>query len=163
MSERSGFGSFFVGFLAGAVAGAIATVLYAPNSGEETRNTLKGKTEEILGKANVSVDDAYKQAETAAREARDRFETLATTTRKRAEDITRRGQVILEEQINNLKKNVAESGAPAEQEEILMPKEEAAETTEAPETPEPAPEVPVPPAEPEAPAAPEIPVPAPEE
>ena len=41
MSERSGFGSFFVGFLAGAVAGAIATVLYAPNSGEETRNTLK--------------------------------------------------------------------------------------------------------------------------
>ena len=37
MSERSGFGSFFVGFLAGAVAGAIATVLYAPNSGDETR------------------------------------------------------------------------------------------------------------------------------
>ena len=120
MSERNGFGSFFVGFLAGAIAGAIATVLYAPNSGEETRNTLKGKKDEILGKANVSVDDAYKQAESAAREARDRFEMLANTTRQRAEDITRRGQVILEEQISNFKK-AAEAPEEKETEEILMP------------------------------------------
>ena len=132
MSERSGFGSFFVGFLAGAIAGAIATVLYAPNSGEETRATLKEKKDDILGKANISVDDAYKQAESAAREARDRFETLASTTRKRAEDIPRRGQVILEEQIGNFKKAAGPAGNP-EVEEILMPKEEpeAAEETEA--------------------------------
>ena len=129
MSERSGFGSFFVGFLAGAVAGAIATVLYAPNSGEETRASLKDKKDEILGKANISVDDAYKQAETAAREARDRFETLASTTRKRAEDITRRGQVILEEQIGNFKK-AAEPSENPEVEEILMPKEESENTEE---------------------------------
>lgn len=118
MSDKSGFGSFFVGFLAGAIAGAIATVLYAPNSGEETRASLNEKKNEILGKANVSVDDAYKQAESAAREARDRFEQLASTTRRRAEDITRRGQVILEGQINNFKK-VGEEEKP-EQEEILM-------------------------------------------
>ena len=128
MSENNGFGSFFAGFLAGAVAGAIATVLYAPNSGEETRSSLKGKTEDILGKANVSVDDAYKQAETAAREARDRFEMLANTTRQRAEDLTRRGQVILEEQIGNFKK-AAEDAEEKEAEEILMP-EEAAEAVE---------------------------------
>ena len=138
MSEKSGFGSFFVGFLAGAVAGAIATILYAPNSGEETRSTIKEKSEDILGKANMSVDDAYKQAESAAREARDRFETLASATRKRAEDITRRGQVILEEQISNLKKSTVDSDAAAEQEEILMPKEEpeAAEAEPAAEAPE---------------------------
>lgn len=135
MSDRSG--SFFVGFLTGAVIGAIATVLYAPNSGEETRNTLKGKKEDIIGKANLSVDDAYKQAETAAREARDRFEALASTTRKRAEDITRRGQVILEEQIGNLKKNAAETFEEAEPEEILMPAEEAPEAPAEVEIPEP--------------------------
>ncbi len=132
MSDKNGFGSFFAGFIAGAVAGAIATVLYAPNSGEETRDVLKNKTDDILGKANISVDDAYKQAETAAREARDRFETLATTTRKRAEDITRRGQVILEEQINNLRKAAPETVVETEQEEILMSEEET--------QPEPAPE-----------------------
>ena len=142
MSDRSG--SFFVGFLTGAVIGAIATVLYAPNSGEETRNTLKGKKEDIIGKANLSVDDAYKQAETAAREARDRFEALASTTRKRAEDITRRGQVILEEQIGNLKKTA--EVAEEEPEEILM---HADTEAEAPET-----EVP---AEPEAKEEPEVP------
>lgn len=123
MSERSGFGSFFTGFIAGAIAGAIATVLYAPNSGEETRNTLKVKKDEILGKANVSVDDAYKQAESAAREARDRFEALANSTRQRAEDITRRGQVILEEQIGNFKKST-EPKEEKEAEEILMPDDE---------------------------------------
>lgn len=127
MSERSGFGSFFAGFLAGAVAGAIATVLYAPNSGEETRAALKGKTDDIIGKANLSVDDAFKQAETAAREARDRFESLATATRQHAEDITRKGQVILEEQIHNFKKSTAAEHTEPEQEEILMPKEEPAE------------------------------------
>lgn len=134
MSERSGFSSFFAGFLAGAVAGAIATILYAPNSGEETRAAIKGKKEEIIGKANISVDDAYKQAETAAREARDRFETLASTTRKRAEDITRKGQVILEEQISNFKKSASEPASEPEAEEILMPKEEAEESE--PETTE---------------------------
>ena len=140
MSEKSGFGSFFVGLITGAVVGAIATVLYAPNSGEETRSSLKGKTDEILGKANLSVDDAYKQAETAAREARDRFEQLASTTRQRAEDITRRGQVILEEQIENFKKT-AETVEETEPEEILMPKDdvptsaEESAVTEEPEEP----------------------------
>ncbi len=137
MSEKSGFGSFFAGFIAGAVAGAIATILYAPNSGEETRDTLKSKTDDILGKANISVDDAYKQAETAAREARDRFETLASATRKRAEDITRRGQVILEEQINNFRKAVPETASEPEQEEILMVDDEPkAETTGEQDLPE---------------------------
>ena len=130
MSERSGFGSFFVGFLAGAIAGAIATVLYAPTSGDETRAVLKEKKDDILGKANISVDDAYKQAESAAREARDRFETLASTTRQRAEDLTRRGQVILEEQIGNFKKT-AENPEETETEEILMPKDESGTSEEA--------------------------------
>ncbi len=136
MSERNGFGSFFVGLLTGAVIGAVATVLYAPNSGEETRAALKGKKEDIIGKANLSVDDAYKQAETAAREARDRFEALASTTRRRAEDITRRGQVILEEQIGNLKKSAAETVEETVPEEILMPNEDVAETPETPAEPE---------------------------
>jgi gas vesicle protein len=130
MSEKSGNGSFWVGFIAGAIAGAVATVLYAPNSGEETRSTLKGKKDDILGKANFNVDDAYKMAESAALEARDRFETLAAATRRRAEEFMRRGQVILEEQINNTKKTI--EAVEPEQNEILMtkPEPEAAEPEE---------------------------------
>ena len=130
MSEKSGFGSFFAGLLTGAAIGAVATILYAPNSGEETRASLNEKKDDIVDKANISVDDAYKAAETAAREARDRFDTLAATTRKRAEDITRRGQVILEDQINNIKKNTSDVIDAEEVDEILMPTD-VEETAEA--------------------------------
>ena len=130
MSEKSGFGSFFAGLLTGAAIGAVATILYAPNSGEETRASLNEKKDDIVDKANISVDDAYKAAETAAREARDRFDTLAATTRKRAEDITRRGQVILEDQINNIKKNASDVVDVEEVDEILMPTD-VEETAEA--------------------------------
>ncbi len=129
MSENNGIENFLVGFLAGAIVGGIATILYAPTSGEETRSTLKAHTDDFLNKANVSVDDAYKQAESAAREASDRFEKLAKTTRERAEDITRRGQVILEEQINNFKKGASEAKKEGE-EEILMAVDEKAEAAE---------------------------------
>lgn len=108
MAERDSFSSFFLGFIAGVVAGAVATILYAPNSGEETRSQIKDKKDELLEKANLSVDDAYKQAESAAKVARDRFDTLASTTRERAEDVTRRGQVILEERIGKVKEKAAE-------------------------------------------------------
>ena len=53
---------------------------------------------------------------------------LANTTRQRAEDLTRRGQVILEEHIGNFKK-AAEAPEEKEAEEILMP-DEAAEVVE---------------------------------
>jgi gas vesicle protein len=117
MAERDSFSSFIIGFIAGGIAGAIATVLYAPKSGAETRNALKEKKEEILDKANLSVDEAYKQAEMAAKYARDRFEALANTTKSRAEEVTRRGQVFLEERKNQLKglKNELEKDDSAEE------------------------------------------------
>ncbi len=102
MAERDSFSSFLIGFIAGGIAGAIATVLYAPKSGEETRNALKEKKDELLDKANVTMDEAYKQAEIAAKDARDRFETLANTTKSRAEEVTRKGQVFLEERKGKL-------------------------------------------------------------
>ena len=123
MSEGNGNGSFWTGLLIGAVAGAIATILYAPNSGEETRSVLKEKKENILGKANFSVDDARKQAESVAEGARERCKTIASAALNYAEEIKRRGQVILEEQINNTRK-ACEETAP-ENEEILMSKDEA--------------------------------------
>ena len=133
MSDKSGIGTFLGGFLVGAVIGTIGTVLYAPKSGEETRAEIRGKKDDIAGKANLSVDDAYKQAETAAREARDRFETLAAATREHAENITRKGQVILEEQINNFKKTAQDIEEDVEQEEILMPEVEESEADAAAE------------------------------
>ncbi|MBN2678350.1 MAG: YtxH domain-containing protein, partial [Anaerolineaceae bacterium] len=37
MSDRDDFGAFIVGFLAGGLAGAAVALLFAPQSGAETR------------------------------------------------------------------------------------------------------------------------------
>lgn len=129
MADNDNFGSFVAGILTGAVIGALATILYAPKSGDETRTIIKDKTDDILGKANVSVDDAFKQAESAAREARDKFDELANATKEKAAEFSQKGQVVLEERISNLKKKAEKIGSEIE-EEIKMPEEKAEEAAE---------------------------------
>jgi gas vesicle protein len=46
MAEKSESTSGFTWFLAGAVCGAVVALLYAPNTGEETRNLIVKKTDE---------------------------------------------------------------------------------------------------------------------
>jgi len=103
MAERDEFGAFMIGFLVGGVTGAIAALLLTPQSGTETRTLIKEKAIELRDKASESVDDAYQQAEAAAAEARARFDELAQKTKERAEDLQRRGSVVLEEQKAKIK------------------------------------------------------------
>ena len=60
MSDRDG--NSFVWFLAGLGIGAIAGVLYAPRSGEETRQVLRSRAEEgrefVRDRARVARDQA---------------------------------------------------------------------------------------------------------
>lgn len=132
MSESNNSGHFLAGFLAGAVIGAIATILYTPTSGEENRAILKEKKDSFVDKANLTVDDAYKQAEVAAREARDKFDTLASTMQEKAAEASQRGQIILEQRMQELKKKA--EAIEEEAEEILMP--EMPESTPEEEKPE---------------------------
>lgn len=54
--------SFGIGLFAGVVGGIIAGVLYAPKTGEESRNKLKDVIEEYAQKHSPEVEDAKKQA-----------------------------------------------------------------------------------------------------
>ena len=98
MSDRDEFGAFLVGFIVGGLAGAAAALLLAPQSGDETRKVIRERSIELRDKAAETLDEAYEQAEEAAVEARQRFEELAKITREKTEDISHRGQIILEEQ-----------------------------------------------------------------
>ena len=53
---------FGMGLIAGVVGGIIAGVLYAPNSGEESRKKLKDTAYELYEKHSPAVCDAKKQA-----------------------------------------------------------------------------------------------------
>jgi gas vesicle protein len=97
MAERdSDFGSFLSGFLVGGMIGAAVALLFAPQSGEETRTIIRDKGVEFKEKTAQSMEEAYARAEAAAAEARARADELVNITRERAEELKQRGQVILE-------------------------------------------------------------------
>lgn len=110
MSDRDGdFGAFLTGLVLGGVIGAVVALLYAPQSGEETRAVIKEKGIEIKDKAvetaeearlraERALEDARARAEKALDETRTRAEELARLTKERATELQKKGQVVLEEQ-----------------------------------------------------------------
>jgi gas vesicle protein len=87
MSDRDEFGAFLVGFVVGGLTGAVVALLFAPQTGEETRALIKDKSIELRDKAQMTAEEAYARAEQAAKEARHRAEELAHEARERAEQL----------------------------------------------------------------------------
>ena len=96
MSERDEFGAFLVGFIVGGLSGAIVALLFAPQSGEETRAFIKDKSIELRDKAQITAEEAIARAEAAAADARARADELAKQLRDRGqevvEDVRERGK-----------------------------------------------------------------------
>ncbi len=69
MSERNGVTGFWF-FLAGLSVGAILALLYAPKSGEETREILRGKAEEGKEFVTTKGREFQRQAQDAVEKAR---------------------------------------------------------------------------------------------
>ena len=101
MSDRDEFGAFLVGFIVGGLTGAVVSLLFAPQSGEETRALIKDKSIELRDKAQVSAEEAIARAEAATAEARARADDLARQLRERSKevysDVRDRGQAAIED------------------------------------------------------------------
>ena len=87
MSDRDEFGAFLVGFIVGGLTGAVVSLLFAPQSGEETRALIKDKSIELRDKAQVSAEEAIARAEAATAEARARADDLARQLRERSKEV----------------------------------------------------------------------------
>jgi gas vesicle protein len=96
MSERDEFGAFLVGFIVGGLSGAVVALLFAPQSGEETRALIKDKSIELRDKAQITAEEAIARAEAVAADARARADELAKQLRERGqevvEDVRERGR-----------------------------------------------------------------------
>jgi gas vesicle protein len=88
-SDRDEFGAFLVGFIVGGLTGAVVSLLFAPQSGEETRALIRDKSIELRDRAAETADEAMARAEAAASEARARAEELARIARSRAEEMAK--------------------------------------------------------------------------
>lgn len=100
MSDRDEFGAFLVGFIVGGLTGAVVALLFAPQSGEETRALIKDKSIELRDRASQTAEEALARAEAAAAEARARADELAKQLRDRGQavysDVRERGKAAIE-------------------------------------------------------------------
>ena len=88
-SDSDEFGAFLVGFIVGGLTGAVVSLLFAPQSGEETRALIRDKSIELRDRASESAEEALSRAEAAAAEARARAEVLAKQARTRADELAK--------------------------------------------------------------------------
>ncbi len=117
-SDRDEFGAFLVGFIVGGLTGAVVSLLFAPQSGEETRALIRDKSIELRDRANETAEEALARAEAAAAEARARAEELGKLARARAEELAKevrsRGESALDAvRRSSAKKSGGDTGAAA--------------------------------------------------
>ena len=87
MSDRDEFGAFLVGFIVGGLSGAVVALLFAPQSGEETRAIIKDKSIELRDKAQMNAEEAIARAEAVAADARARADELTKQLRDRGQEV----------------------------------------------------------------------------
>lgn len=97
MADRDNFGTFLFGFLLGGITGAVVALLYAPQSGDETRAVIKEKAIELADKTGDSLEESYTKAEQAANDAVSKAQEMIKVAQEKASEVTQKGQVILEE------------------------------------------------------------------
>ena len=107
MSDHDEFGAFLIGFVVGGLTGAVVALLFAPQSGEETRALIKEKSIELKDKVEVSAEEAYARAEQLAVDARARANELAS-------EIKVRGKSAAEAVRKSAKKLETEISAPSD-------------------------------------------------
>lgn len=88
--------------IAGGLIGAVVALLYAPRSGEETRQLLVEDSREIKDKAIRSIQDVQDSALITIEESRARLEALTQETRKRFSERKDSDQIPLDEQKQRL-------------------------------------------------------------
>lgn len=100
MSDRDEFGAFLVGFIVGGLSGAVVALLFAPQTGDETRALIRDKSIELRDKAQISAEEAIARAEAAAADARARADELARQLRDRGQgvvdDVRERGRTAVD-------------------------------------------------------------------
>lgn len=126
MSDHDEFGAFLVGFIVGGLTGAVAALLFAPQSGEETRAVIKERSIELRDKATEEAEVALKRAEEAAVEARHKAEALLQQARSQSEEITLKAVDKGKELVETTRETVKKAAGRAKKADIETPQDAAA-------------------------------------
>lgn len=102
MAKRTKTG--FFAFLLGGTIGAVIGLLYAPQSGEETRKVLTDKGQDLTNEAVTSIKEAQNTAMTTIQEAQTRLESLNQETKERLTKLQEIAKHTMQEQKESLVK-----------------------------------------------------------
>jgi len=127
MSENNDFGAFLIGFIVGGLTGAAVSLLFAPQTGEETRTLIHDKAIELRDRASETVEEARLRAEEAIEEARVKTDEWTKLAKKQAEELKAKGEKTLEESREKFAKTIK----PKEKEEEVGTTNEVSELGEA--------------------------------
>ena len=95
---NDGYGIDFVaGFFVGALVGAAAALLFAPQSGDETRTLIRERGIELGQRAGEMSDEARRRAEELQVQARERAVGLQSQAKERAEELQGKVKQAVEE------------------------------------------------------------------
>lgn len=81
MADRNEFGGFAIGLVIGGLAGAVAALLFAPQSGEQTRAQIKEKSIELRDRAQQSSQDAMARADELGRQLKEQGQSAVESVR----------------------------------------------------------------------------------
>lgn len=110
MSDHNDFGAFLVGFIVGGLTGAAVSLLFAPQSGEETRAILRDKAVELRDRTAESVEEARLQAEKAWEEAKHKTDEWSQIAKEKATELRAKGEKTIEDS----RQKIAQSIKPKE-------------------------------------------------
>jgi gas vesicle protein len=99
-SHDSDFGSLIVGFFFGALVGGAIALLFAPQSGEETRDQIRQKSIELGEQAQEKAEETRAKAESMLNDARHKFDEATAELQARAKE--------LQAQVESMAKDVGE-------------------------------------------------------
>lgn len=99
----------FFAFLFGGLIGAAIGLLYAPRSGEETRQLLKDESDEMLNKAVTSAREVQDSAKSTIQDAQTRLETFNQDTKERLTKIQEIAKSTIGEQKESLEKGYSKA------------------------------------------------------
>lgn len=77
----------FTAILVGGMVGALAALLYAPNSGEETRAKISGKALELCNNSAESVKGVVSQAKDQASQLKEQASQLKENVQDKAAEL----------------------------------------------------------------------------
>ena len=118
MSDRDEFGAFLIGFVIGGLTGAVVSLIFAPQSGEETRVMIKERAIELGDRVTDTAHTVSKEVETRTGEYRVKAEEYASKARTGVEDLAKKGQTVFQEQKERITAAVSPAAKPSNEAQV---------------------------------------------